>query len=119
RHIRLEFKTAFTRCVGQLFNSSVIKVAVTVERNDRDTLGGGTLGGQLAHERCYVALGLAGGSLRHLLVQRGCGGQSNPPKVVDKLYVDLLVATEHSHARTLGRTAHDLADTHLDPLSSL
>ena len=30
----------------------------------------------------------------------------------------LLVATEYSHARLCGRSAHDLADTHLDTLSS-
>lgn len=34
------------------------------------------------------------------------------------LHVDLLVATIYSHARLCGRSAHDLADTHLDPLSS-
>ena len=40
-----------------------------------------------------------GGCFRNLLVQRGSRSQGNTCEVVDKLYVDLLVATIYSHAR--------------------
>ena len=70
-HDRLEFKSAFACCFGQLFNSSVIKVTVAVESDGRNAFGRSALGGQLAHQGGHFALGLAGGGFGHLLVQRG------------------------------------------------
>ena len=85
----------------------MIQVAVAVERYGRNAFGGSTLGGQFAHQGGHVALVLAGGGFRHLLVQRGCRGQGHTCEVINKLHVDLLVATIYSHARLFGRTTNN------------
>ena len=77
----------------------MIQVAVAVEGYFADAFGNGALGGQLAYQGGDFALVLAGGCFRNLLVQRGSRSQGNTCEVVDKLYVDLLVATIYSHAR--------------------
>ena len=117
-HDRLEFKTGFASSFGQLFYSSVIEVSVTVESNGRDSLGGGTLGGQFAHQRRDFTLGFSGSGPGNLLVERRCRGERYAGLVVDKLHIDLLVAAEYRHTGLFGRSADDLADTHLDPRSS-
>ena len=96
----------------------MIEITVTVESHAFDALGYGALGSELADQSGYFTLVLACGCFCHLLVQRRCGSEGYACQVINELHVDLLVATEYSHTRLRCRTADDLADTHLDALSS-
>ena len=53
----------------------------------------------------------------NLLVERRCRCERYSAQVVDELHVDLLVAPEHGHTRSVCGSAHFFTDTHLNPVA--
>ena len=94
----------------------MIQITITIKHDLLDAGGLGLLGDQGANLG-----GLFG--LRDLFVLdavlAGTGGsQGLADFVVNQLHIDLLVASEDRHARTLGGTRNLLSDALLDELSS-
>ena len=98
-HNRLEFKATLASSFSQHFYTTVIEVTVTIERYGGDTLLGCASCSKLTYQSCNLTLVLTCCLCRYLLVQRRCRSQGYACEVINKLHVDLLVATEYSHAR--------------------
>ena len=114
----LEYEAAFTGSVRQTLNSSVEKVTATIKADGGDTLSESTLRDGLADDRCGFDSGLAFALCGKFLVV-GCGSAKGLALlVIDHLYVNLLVAAEYDHTRTLGSSVDMLTYTVVNPSSS-
>src|SRR5690606_37304514 len=89
-HVRgsLELEAAFTRCIGEGFDFSVIEVTAAVENDGADVRAFGALRDQSAD--LLRALDVRGGVFDRL-VEGGGGEQGLAGRVVDDLGVNVLV----------------------------
>jgi hypothetical protein len=113
----LEFKSSFTRSVGQALYAAMIEITTTVEYANLDAGSLRAPGEQLTHLGALFHFVTA--SAVNVLFTGRCSSECIARNVIDKLSVDVLIATENRQAWLYGRAGNCRPDPPAELLPAL